>query len=361
MSRIDSKIVAENERVKHKYLEWLTHAHRRGTKTVDMAAATIAEFERTIGGKNFKLFKPAWAISFKDSLETRLSQTTGQLLAPATIVTKLATIQGFFIWLCDQEGYRSRIRRSDVDYFNSSLRLSEAARSRNNLRAPSLEQVRHVLACLPAVTETERCIRAMIAFTLVSGGRADAIASMRLGNIDLDEKTVFFDGRTSRTKNSKSYVAAYFPVDEEIIGMVADWVIFLREDRLFGPNDPMFPAAEMTHDADHFYAATGRVARQTWKSSEPLRRHFRAACEAAGLPYFNPHSVRTTLGRLGLKVCRNPEEMKAFSQNFGHASLDTTARFYSRLSDDRQTELMLQMAARRPVSMRGVSQTSAAE
>lgn len=348
MAKADLKIVAENERVKHKYLVWLAHAHRRGTKTVDMAAAAIAEFERTIGGKNFKLFKPAWAIGFKDGLETRLSQTTGQLLAPVTIVTKLATIQGFFIWLCDQDGYRSRIRRSDVDYFNSGLRLNEAGRSRNNMRAPSLEQVRHVIQCLPKVTEMERCVQAMIAFAMVSGGRADAIASMPLGNIDLDEKIVIFDGRTSRTKGRRSYVAAYFPVDDEFIKIVTDWVTFLREVRLFGPSDPMFPAAEMTHDADRFYAATGRVDRRMWKSSEPLRRYFREACEAAGVPYFNPHSVRTTLGRLSLKLARNAEETKAVSQNFGHASIDPTARYYGGLSEHRQTEVVLEMAARRP-------------
>ena len=34
----------------------------------------------------------------------------------------------------------------------------------------------------------------------------------------------------------------------------------------------------------------------------------------AGFPYFNPHSFRSTLARLGEKVCRNAEDLKAWSQ-----------------------------------------------
>jgi len=35
----------------------------------------------------------------------------------------------------------------------------------------------------------------------------------------------------------------------------------------------------------------------------------------ASLPYFNPHSFRKTLAQLGEKVCRTPEQFKAWSQN----------------------------------------------
>lgn len=335
-----SKPNPENERVKYKYLSYLPHVGRVGPTTVSMAAAAIVDFEKSVGGKNFKLFKPDWAIKYKEKLENEPSPRTGQPLAPSTVVGKLRYIQSFFLWLSDQEGYRSRVRRSDVDYFNTSLRLTERARSRNSTKAPTLEQIRHVIQCLPSETEVERCIRAMMAFVIVSGGRADAVASMKLGNVDLENRVVSFNGRTTRTKGARSYIAGFFPVDDEFISIVADWVVYLLQERLFGPDDPLFPSAEMTHDSDRLFAATGRVTRVAWKSSEPLRRHFEASCEKAGVPYFNPHSVRTTLGRLGLALCETFEDMKAFSQSLGHASIDTTARYYGRLNDDRQCQVM---------------------
>jgi hypothetical protein len=35
------------------------------------------------------------------------------------------------------------------------------------------------------------------------------------------------------------------------------------------------------------------------------------------LPYFNPHSFRKTLALLGGRICKTPEEYKAWSQNLG--------------------------------------------
>ena len=36
-----------------------------------------------------------------------------------------------------------------------------------------------------------------------------------------------------------------------------------------------------------------------WSNAESIRKTFRQAFTAAGLPYFHPHSFRTTLARLG--------------------------------------------------------------
>ena len=57
-----------------------------------------------------------------------------------------------------------------------------------------------------------------------------------------------------------------------------------------------------------------KPAQGRWRTAEPIRKIFRAAFAAAGLPYANPHSLRTTLTRLGERLCRNPEEWKAWSQ-----------------------------------------------
>lgn len=67
---------------------------------------------------------------------------------------------------------------------------------------------------------------------------------------------------------------------------------------------------------------------------------FRNAFAAAGLPYFNPHSFRKTLALLGGKLCKAPEEYKAWSQNLGHESVLTTFSSYGDVSKYRQTEIM---------------------
>jgi len=58
--------------------------------------------------------------------------------------------------------------------------------------------------------------------------------------------------------------------------------------------------------------------RRHWTTATPIRTIFREAFEGAGLPYFNPHSFRNTLVRLGQDVCQTPEQFKAWSQNLGH-------------------------------------------
>jgi integrase/recombinase XerD len=58
-----------------------------------------------------------------------------------------------------------------------------------------------------------------------------------------------------------------------------------------------------------------------------MRTIFKDAFKTANLPYFNPHSFRKTLVRLGQTLCQSPEEFKAWSQNLSHEEVLTT--FYS--------------------------------
>jgi integrase/recombinase XerD len=77
-----------------------------------------------------------------------------------------------------------------------------------------------------------------------------------------------------------------------------------------------------------------------WTTAEPIRRIFRDAFTAVGLPAFNPHSFRKTLVRLGQQVCKTPEEWKAWSQNLGHESESTTFVGYGEVPAHRQAEIM---------------------
>jgi integrase len=75
---------------------------------------------------------------------------------------------------------------------------------------------------------------------------------------------------------------------------------------------------------------------------------FRLAFETAGLSYFNPHSVRSTLAHLAETLCQSPEEFKAVSQNLGHESVLTTFNSYGQVASHRQRELIRKQAPRQP-------------
>ena len=68
------------------------------------------------------------------------------------------------------------------------------------------------------------------------------------------------------------------------------------------------------------------------------------AHSSPGLPYFNPHSFRTTLAQLGESVCQNPEQFKAWSQNLGHEGVLTTFLSYGAVAAGRQGQIIQMLA-----------------
>lgn len=82
------------------------------------------------------------------------------------------------------------------------------------------------------------------------------------------------------------------------------------------------------------------LSHQGWGASNPVREIFKRAFEAAGLPYFNPHSFRAMLVRHAMTLGLSPEHMKAWSQNLGHADVLTTFTSYGSVPAHRQGELI---------------------
>ena len=193
---------------------------------------------------------------------------------------------------------------------------------------------------MPARTLIEKRNRALVAFTILTGARDDALASMSCKHVDLTAGKVEQDARDVRTKNRKTFTTWFFPVGDEPRTIVEDWLETLKTECLFGPDDPLFPATEMGLVNGKF-AATG-LSRSHWSNAGPIRRIFRDAFTLAGLPYFNPHSFRKTLARLGEERCsgKSPEAFKAWSQNLGHEQVLTTFMSYGTVASNRQAEIM---------------------
>ena len=69
---------------------------------------------------------------------------------------------------------------SSAVYFNISEKDARIAKAQRDPRAPTLEQLRHVLACMPVTSEIERRDRAVVAFVMLTGARDGAIVSLKI-------------------------------------------------------------------------------------------------------------------------------------------------------------------------------------
>ena len=99
----------------------------------------------------------------------------------------------------------ARITVTDIEYLNLSDKEVRAARQPALKRFPTLEQIRKVVLSMPTDTLIQRRDRALVAFTIVTGMRDNAIASLRLKHVDLDRELVVQDpGEGVRTTATKS-------------------------------------------------------------------------------------------------------------------------------------------------------------
>lgn len=224
-----------------------------------------------------------------------------------------------------------------------NIKDTRIATARREKKSPTIEQVKQVIGAMPGSSEIERRDRALIAFTLLTGARDSATTSMKLKHIDLTADCVYQDAREVNTKNSKTFTTTFFPVGEEIRQTVVDWVNYLRETKLWGNDDPLFPATKVSVSEERRFQLDGLDCKH-WSNATPIRKIFWDAFQAAGLPYFNPHSLRNTLVQLGEKVCKTPEEFKAWSQNLGHEKVLTTFCSYGTVAVSRQREIMRNLA-----------------
>jgi integrase len=279
-------------------------------------------------------------VAFKRKLDGQLNARTGERLSRATVHSTLSALRAFFIWLADQPGYRRKISYSDADYFNLSDKDVRVAKAVREKPAPTLDQIHFVLSRMPGETDIQRRDRALIATAILTGARDAALASLKLRHIDLARRLLVQDAREVNTKFSKTISTWFFPVGGEARAIVEDWVGRLRTHLNWGEADPLFPATLMVVGEDGGFERGG-LKRAHWSTAEPMRRIFRQAFEAAGLPYFAPHSFRHTLARHGERVCRTAEEFKAWSQNLGHENVLTTFTSYGAVSSHRQAELIL--------------------
>ena len=350
---------ANNERIKRQYFIFLKEAKRQNEASVDAVAKSVSRFESYTKYRDFKAFHFEQAVGFKNHLAQQKNQQTGKPLSKATLNSTLGQLKTFFQWLAMQSGYKSKISYTDTEYFNLSEKEVRIATARRKKPIPTLEQIKHVIQSMPHVSDIERRNHALIAFTLLTGARDSAIASMKLKHVDLIGGSVFQDAREVNTKFSKTFTTFFFPVGDDIENIVVDWVRYLKEELLYGNDDPLFPKTKVVSGDDRVFKARGFI-KEHWSTASPIRTIFKEAFKSADLPYFNPHSLRNTLVTLGQTLCQSPEEFKSWSQNLGHEDVLTTLCSYGEVQQPRQGEIFQQLKKPRPAANQDVSELAKA-
>jgi integrase len=334
-----TKYNAENERVKRDYITHLRLAKGKQEATIDGVLKAIDRFERSTGFRSFKSFHIEQAKAFRTKLLDQPSARGQAHLSAATMTSTLRNLKAFFGWLAERPGYKSRISFADAEYFTPTAAHARIAGAKRESRVPTLEQFQAVIEQMPSETLVHCRDRAIVAFLLLSGARDGSIPTFKIKHVDLTSRTVFHDARDVKTKGAKTFTSVLFPVGDLFLEVFTNYVERLKVDLLFGPDDPLFPAPRMGHDAECGFAVLG-LSRNHWRNGSPIRRIVRSAFEAAGFDYPNPHKVRKTLARLGEQRIRTPEEWKAWTQNLGHENEMTTFRGYGQVPFQRQTEIM---------------------
>jgi hypothetical protein len=62
-------------------------------------------------------------------------------------------------------------------------------------------------------------------------------------------------------------------VGEEVREIVTEWVSYLRNEKLGGNNDPLFPATRIRLGATRQFEAAG-LTRDHWSNATPIRKIF---------------------------------------------------------------------------------------
>lgn len=336
------KYNTNNERIKRKYLVFLKQAKGQNEATIDTVAKAIVRFESYNQYKDFKTFHYEQAIGFKKHLANQKHHKTGKPLSLSTLNGAVRHLKTFIEWLSQETGYKSRIKYSDAQYFNLSEKDTRIAKAKRQQPVATIVQIKHVLELMPSATPIEKRDRALIAFTLLTGARDSAIASMKLKHIDFNADTVYQDAREVNTKFSKTFVTCFFPVGDDVRAIVFEWVEYLKNECLMGNDTPLFPKTKMSQGEDNEFKVDG-LTNEHWATAATIRKVFKCAFSQAEMTNFNPHSFRNTLAVLGESLCQSAEEFKAWSQNLGHAGVLTTFYSYGEVQVGRQADIFKQL------------------
>ncbi|MFH1373382.1 MAG: site-specific integrase [bacterium] len=330
---------SKNEKIKRKYFRWLREANGLSELTVCAVEKAIWLYEDFTNHGDFAGFNQSKAVRLKKWLLSRTYR--GKPVSITTVYHYLRHLKRFFVWLSGQPGYKSRISLDSVSYLSLEKKKVREATAPKRVKYPSLEYVRNLADSIDVRNEIDQRDRALIAFLLLSGMRDKAVSTLPIGCFDTQTLEIQQDPVAGvDTKFGKSFISVLFRFDDKLVEYVINWVKYLTETKLFASTDPLFPRSRVEQVEGGLTFISRQVEGVYWKGAGSIRQILKVRSAKAGLNYYHPHSYRHTAVSLAMRYCRNAEEIKAVSQNFGHDYIGTTMVTYGTLDDFRVEEII---------------------
>ncbi|OGT08324.1 MAG: hypothetical protein A2X78_03065 [Gammaproteobacteria bacterium GWE2_37_16] len=349
---------AKNERIKREYFEWEKEANGKAQNTIDNVRAALYLFEKSTNFKDFATLTKDSIVAFKKELMKKENSKTDKPISKTYLLHTTKHLIDFFKWLSCQSGYKKKIHIPDIAYFKLSDKDIQIAHSPSSKKFPTIHQIECVVEEMPAETEIQKRDRALIAFLVLTGVRVTAIASLKIKHVFLEEGYVEQDPNEVKTKFSKKITTYFFPVGEFLRDVFIDWVNFLKNEKHFDYDCPLFPKTKLELDKNNQFVGE-RLDVEHWQSTTPIRGIVETAFEEAGFFRYTPHAFRHTLTQLSYEVCRTPEDFKACSQNLGHNSPLTTLTSYGEIPVCNQGKIIKNLGKNdedKPVTQREIQE-----
>ncbi|TGD61191.1 helix-turn-helix domain-containing protein [Tabrizicola sp. WMC-M-20] len=309
---------------------WQAYAGKNDPKTIDAHLIAIRYLERFVGGKSFDRVTTFDAAAWREDVirrTCRSAQDGG--LSRSSARHRASYVRQFFAWLAKQPAHRHLA--AVPDYVALPRKCKAGPELQSPKVYPTLDEALEMLNSLPSKTPKNRRDRAIFSIAFVTGLRKSALITLRLRHVDVERRRVHHDGRDLRAKNGKSFDIDWFPRTEPFQAIVLDWITEAGALGLYG-DDAVFPA--MNTLLGQSLASPARLSIAPMRGAGAVDEVFATASK--GRRHYTPHSARHTLAALGDKLCRTPEQRKAWSLNLGHASEAVTWTHYGKVDDARK-------------------------
>lgn len=192
---------------------------------------------------------------------------------------------------------------------------------------PTLEEFNEMID-FPVNSEVDRRDKALLCFLLLSAGRVDAVRTLPLGALNPKTLDLVQDPTIGvHTKRNKYIRSTLFRFSEQYLNIIRDWLRFLIEEKKFKPTDPLFPKLMQSEDnRAHFI-----LSNEYYSSQTKINQIIAQRCKDKNIPPYSAHEFRHLAVDTAFRLARSGRDIKAISQNIGHAHLSTTLKQYANM------------------------------
>ena len=269
-----------------RFLDYCNRERQLAPNTLAAYEQDLAEFQRSFSGRLIGEITGEQLVSYSQYL------AADRKLAPATVKRRLACVRAMYA-RCRRQRLVRETPFADVD-----LRI------RIPTRLPRCLNASEVRALMIEAERASRTARLAAVLLLVTGVRISELASIRIGDIDLEQRSIRILGKGSRERQ-------VFLPDDAITAVVREYIAKMHDSRMLSAN--------------LLLNARGRPA-----SSACLRGRIRALAQKAGLarhvtPHMFRHTAATALIEAGVDI-------RFVQRLLGHQNIATT-QIYTHISD----------------------------